>query len=141
MVGGALYFVLTSPLLWLLTAKILKGGTGLIKAFELAGLTAMISAAGGLATMTLVLLKGDIQAGFNLGLLLQRFDPASYSHQILAMCNGFTIWYLAILSLGVSKLTGRPFGAAGIWVFGFWAIVGGGLALGGAWWARVQAGL
>jgi hypothetical protein len=140
-IGGAIFFVVVSLLTWLLTAKLLKGGTGLLKAFELAGLASMVYVVGSLLTMTLVLLKGDIQAGLNLALLIERFDPTNTAHQGLAALDAVTIWYLAVLSLGASQLTHRRFGAAAIWVFGSWAIVRGGLALGSAWWAGMQAGL
>jgi hypothetical protein len=139
--GGAAFFLLISLLTWLLTAKLLKSGTGLLKCFELAGLASMVFVVGTLLTMTLVLLKGDVQSGLNLTLLLDRFRPASYAHQCLAALDAVTLWYLGILSLGASRVAGRPFGAAAIWIFGVWALVRGGLALGSAWWAGIQGGM
>lgn len=140
-IGSGLFLVVLALLLWVLASKILGGGTSLMKAFELAGLACMIHVAGSLVTLTLVLLRGDVQAGLNPGLFLESFRPADYGHQLLIMWDAVTLWYLAILSLGVSRLTGRSSRLTAAWIFGFWLVVRGALALGSAWWAGKQAGL
>jgi hypothetical protein len=139
--GGALFFVIVALLLWLLTARILRGEISLLRAFELAGLAGMIFAVGGLLTMTLVLLRGDLQAGLNLAWFLERFDATRFTHQLLAAVDAVTIWYLVVLSIGAGKLARRSSMIAAAWIFGFWVLARGGLALGSAWWAQVQAGM
>jgi hypothetical protein len=36
--------------------------------------------------------------------------------------NVFTIWYLAVLSIGLGKLANVKTGKAAIWVFGLWIV-------------------
>jgi hypothetical protein len=140
-VGAVVFFVVVALLLWLLMAVIFKGGVSASKAFELAGLAGMIFVLGSLLTMTLVLLRGDLQADLNAALFLERFDPASFTHQLVAAVNAVTLWYLAVLCVGVGRLTSRPFGMTAIWILGFWAVVRGSIAFVSAWWAQVQAGM
>jgi hypothetical protein len=140
-VGGVVFFLVVALLLWLLMAVILKGAVSAAKAFELAGLAGMIFVLGSLLTMTLVLLRGDLQADLNAALFLERFEPASFTHQLVAAVNAVTLWYLAVLCVGVGRLTSRPFGMAAIWIIGFWAVVRGSIAFASAWWAQVQAGM
>jgi hypothetical protein len=140
-VGGVVFFLVVALLLWLLMAVVLKGGVSAAKAFELAGLAGMIFVLGSLLTMTLVLLRGDLQAGLNAALFLERFEPASFTHQLLAAVNAVTLWYLAVLCVGVGRLTSRSFGMAAIWIIGFWAVVRGSIAFASAWWAQVQSGM
>ncbi len=137
--GTIIFFVILSLLIWLLTSKILKGGIPLVKAFELVGLAGMINVLGALVTMLIVLLKGSILAGPNAAILLGSFDQASYLHQFLSALGVMTIWYLVVLSIGASKLSGRTIGVAAIWIFGVWAVVRFGMAIGSAWWAQFQA--
>lgn len=136
---GGIMFLITGLLIWLLASKILKGGIGVLKAFELTGLAGMIYVVGSFLTMAVVLYKGDVTAAPNAALFLEKFDPASYAHQFLAALNVVTLWYLVVVSIGVSKLAGRSFGAGAIWVFGFWLVVRSGLAAMSAWWAQFQS--
>jgi hypothetical protein len=138
---GGIIFLLTGLLLWLLTSKILRGGISVFKAYELTGLAGMIYVVGSVLTMAVVLYRGDVTAAPNAALFLEKFDPASIAHQLLAALNVVTLWYLVVVSVGVSKLAGRSFGAGAIWVFGFWLVVRSGLAAVSAWWAQLQSKL
>jgi len=140
-IGGVVFLVILSCLLWLLTAKILGGTLSLAKAFELTGLAGTINVLGGLVTLMLVLLKGNIAAGPSAALLLGTGDQGSYLYQYLAALNVMTLWYLAVLSIGAAKLAGRSPLAAGSWIFGCWVVVRFGLATATAWWIRFQANL
>lgn len=137
--GTGIGLAVFSVLMWILMDKILKGDVSLNKSFELCGLSSMISFVGGLLTMLVVLLKGNIAAGPNAALLVPNFNQASYAHQFLGALNVMTIWYLVVLCIGASKLTRRPFGTAAFWIFGVWFVLRFGAAAGGAWWAQFQS--
>lgn len=137
--GTLIFFAVVSVLIWILAAKILKGDVSLKKCFEFVGLAAMINVLGGVITLLIVLLKGNIAAAPNAALLLGTFNPASYLHQFLATLNVITLWYMAVLSLGVSRLASRSFAVAAAWVFGVWAIIRIPLACATAWWTQFQS--
>lgn len=137
-VGTFFSMIFFALLVWLLAAKILKGDVSFMKALEVVGLSWMIGILGGLVTLCLVLIKGTMAAGPSAAFFLETFDPASSMHQLMATANIFTVWHLAILSTGVSKVTGRSFGLAAGWIFGAWLIVGGGWAVISALLARMQ---
>lgn len=129
------FFVILSLLMWVLVAKILKSDITLLKTFEMAGLASMINVLGALLTLLIVLLKGSLLAGPNAALFVGAFDQANYLHQFLSALSLVTIWYLVVLCIGASKLSGRSFGAAAAWIFGVWLVVRFGAAFGSAWWA------
>jgi hypothetical protein len=144
--AGALFgtvasLLVISGLVWVLTAKILKGDVSFLKTLELVGLAGMIPVAGGLIAMLVVLLKGDINSGANLGLLVGTLDPRNVVHQILAAVNLPTLWHNAVLSIGVSKLSGQSVLKSAAWVFGFWLVVGGAMTIASVVWANVAAAL
>lgn len=137
--GTGIGLTVFSVLLWILMDKILKGDVALNKSFELCGLTSMISFVGGIVTMLVVLLKGNIAAGPSAALLVPQFNPGSYLHQFLSAFNVMTIWYLIVLITGASKLTRRSFGSAAFWIFGVWFVLRFGTAAGSAWWTQFQS--
>jgi len=139
--GTVVSLVVISGLVWVLTAKILKGDVSFLKTLEMVGLAGMIPVAGGLIAMLIVLLKGDINSGANLGLLVGTLDPRNVGHQILAAVNLPTLWYNAVLSIGVSKLSGQPVLKSAAWVFGFWLVVRGAMTIASVVWANVAASL
>lgn len=116
-------FFLVSSLMWLLMAKFLKGELTFLRAMEVTGLAGLINVLGGLVTLFLVLLRKDLNTSPGPILLIGEFDPTSLLHQSLGALNVFTLWFLAVLALGASRLTGRSFATPAAWVFGFWLVV------------------
>ena len=139
LVGPFVFLFILAALSWLLAAKVFKGRVNFMKAFELVGLAGMINVLGGLLTMFVVLLKGDLNAAPNAALLLDSFDPANVSHQLLGALNIFTIWFMLVLAIGVSRVTGRSLGGAAGWIFGFWLVVRGVMAVGSVALAKLQS--
>lgn len=140
LVGTFVYLAFISLLVWVLADKILKGGVSFMKAFELAGLASMINVLGGLVTLWIVLIKGNVAAGPNAALFLASFDQTNVVHHFIGALNIFTLWYMAILALGVARTTGRSWLAAGSWVFGFWLVARAALAFVSAMFAKLQGG-
>lgn len=145
-IGGAIlgtifFYVVVALLMWLLTAKLLRGDVSMVKAFELTGLASMINVLAGVITMLIVLLKADINSGPNAALFLTSFDQSSYLHQLFAAFSFTTIWFNLVLAIGASKLTGRSLVASASWIFGVWFVVRFGMAAFTAWWVRFQASM
>lgn len=140
-VGTLVSLMVISGLVWVLTAKVLKGDVSFLKTLEMVGLAGMIPVAGGLITMLIVLLKGDINSGADLGLLVGTVDPRNVVHQILAAISLPTFWYNAVLSVGVSRLSGQSFAKSALWVFGFWLVVRAAMTIASVAWENMAAGL
>ena len=121
---GLFFFALV---FWLIGKFMLKGQFGYMQAVEVNGLSSMISVLGALVTMLVVLVKGNLL--FNPGpvLLVSQFDPASKIHHALAACNLTTVWWIAVLAIGLARLSGTSFAKTAALLFGIWFVIRFGL--------------
>jgi len=92
------------------------------KALEIAGLVSLITALGQLIGMQLAAYYGDILRTLSPALFLSKLDSQNKVHLILSSLNLITFWYLAIASLGLSKLCNVKFIKPALWLFGLWAV-------------------
>jgi hypothetical protein len=93
------------------------------KVMEVVGPSFMIIyVLGGIVTTLIMLAMGSLYATPGLALAISNFDPDNKLHVLLSAVNVFTIWYLAVLSIGLGKLANVKTGKAGIWVFGIWVV-------------------
>jgi hypothetical protein len=106
---------------WLIGAKLCKGPFDYMQAVEITGLTTMIAVLGSIITTFLVMARGSMFANPGPFLFINEFDPANKVHLILASLNLAIFWYIAVLALGLSKLSGMSYGKAALWLFGLWA--------------------
>jgi hypothetical protein len=89
---------------------------------EVTGLTTVISILGATISMLLVVVTGNMLMTPGPALLIQDFDPANKTHLLLSGINLTTLWYIAVLSIGLARLSGASFAKAGSWLFGIWAV-------------------
>ena len=54
---------------------------------------------------------------------MNRVTVRSVSHLSLAAFNLVTLWYIAVLAIGLARLSGASFVKAAIWIFGLWAVL------------------
>jgi hypothetical protein len=87
---------------------------------EVAALSSLIGALGGVIAMFLSLGTGNLFAGPHLGMLVKDFDITNKGHLALGAVNLFGLWQLAVLALGIAKLSGRAFGPVAIALFVLW---------------------
>jgi hypothetical protein len=120
-----------SLLLWLLAKWIFKSGLTYPKTIEMVGLCTMIGVLGGIVVMLLVVVKGNMHATLSPALLMRDFDPANKLHLVLSSLNLITLWYLGVLSVGLSRLTGKSFLTPALWIFGTWAVLRAAIILSG----------
>ena len=120
-VGSFIWLFLLALILWLIGAQALKGQFGYLKAVEVCGLSHTIGVLGGIVTMLIVVIAGNLYATLGPMLLLPNFDPAQKTHLLLAAVNLMTLWEIAVLAIGLSKLTGASFLKSALWLFLPWA--------------------
>jgi hypothetical protein len=107
--------------LWLVGTKGFKADFSYLKAVEVAGLTSMISVLDVIVKTLLILGMNNIFASPSLSLLLKQFDPQNSLHSLLAILNLMTFWRLAVLSIGLARLSRVSLAKAAVWVCGLWA--------------------
>ena len=108
-------------IVWLVGAKLLKGGFPYMKAVEVVGLANMISVLDVIVKTLLIVALGNLYAAPSLVLLVREFDPQNTVHSLLALVNVMTFWLLAVRAVGLARLSGVSFSKAALWVFGVWA--------------------
>jgi len=78
---------------------------------------------GGVVSMLLMIITSRMEATLSPALLISGFDPTNTLHACLAALNVFSFWFYGVLSLGLAKLTRKPWSQAAVWVFGAWIIL------------------
>jgi len=116
--GAGLFFV--ALVLWLLGRFVFHGQFEYMQAVEVTGLSTMIAVVGGIISMLLAVIYGDMAMTPSLILLVGHFDPNNKVHLLLTALNAMNIWWLAVLAIGLARLSGAGLAKAAVWVFGLW---------------------
>ena len=127
---GAVVFSFTwlfflSLLLWLLAWWIFKARFAYMKAVEMVGLCTMIGVLGGIVTMLIIVATGNMYMTPGPALLIRDYNLENKMHLLLSSLNLVTLWYIGVLSVGLSKLTAKSFATAAAWLYGIWLLVRG----------------
>ena len=128
-IGNSLDLFLTAGVLWLVGRSAFHAHFDYMKGVEVAGLALMITVLGAIIHMLLIVIYGNMSMTASPALLLNHFDQTNKVHLILAALNVFTLWYVAILSVGLARLSGTSFFKAAALLYSLWAI----LTLGPIW--------
>ena len=131
MVGGVAWFFAIAFGMWLLGAKILHGGYPFMQSMEMVGLTSMIGVLGGIVGMLLVVAKGNMMANLGPSLFIENINLTHKLHQVLVSCNLLTFWYMGVLAIGISRLSGARAARCAGWIFGVWALFKAGVIVSG----------
>ena len=133
-VGSFFWLFALALVLWLVGRFILKGSFAYFQALEVCGLCSMIGVLGGLMGMLLALITGNIYMTLSPALLLREFDAANPVHMGLTALNVLTFWYIAVLALGLARLSGVSWLKASLWLFIPYFLIRGGLIWLGMLW-------
>jgi hypothetical protein len=117
---GLLFLV--ALIIWLLGKYGFHGDFGYMQAVETVSLSGMIYVMGGVVSMLLAVIYGNMSMTPGPVLLVGRFDPANKVHLILSAVNLISLWYVGILALGLARLSGAGFGKSAVWLYGLWAV-------------------
>lgn len=126
-IGGLAKLFLIALLLWLLGKFAFHATFSYMHALEVAGLSLMIGALGALVTLLLVCIKGNLLANLGPSLFINNLDQTNKVHLSLAAINLMSLWQIAVLSIGLGKLSGTGWLKPAIWLFGIWAVLTFGL--------------
>jgi hypothetical protein len=131
MVGGAAWFFVMALGLWLLGAKILHGNHSFMQSLEMVGLASMIGVLSGIVGILLVVAKGTMMVNFGPSFFIENINLTNKLHQVLLSCNLLTFWYMGVLAIGLSRLSGACMAKCAGWIFGIWALIRVGTILSG----------
>lgn len=139
---GVVGLALASPfwgafVVWLVGAKIHRGGYSYAKALDVAGLANMVAVLGSVVRSLMILALGHLQAGPTPALLLREFDPFNPFHTALGMFDLFGFWVCGVRASGMAALGGPAWGRGFAWLVLIWAGLNGLMVL--AVWAVRQA--
>lgn len=135
-VGGFAWLFLVALVLWLLGRWAFKVDFPYLKAVEVVGLANMVACLGAIATTLLAVARGNMAMTVGPALFIRDFDPTNKIQLLLASLNVMTLWQIAVLSLGLAKLSRVSFAKAALGLYGLWAtsralIIFGGLGASG----------
>jgi hypothetical protein len=108
-------------IVWLVGAKLFKGSFPFMKAVEVAGLSNTISVLEAVVKTLLMLGLGNVFASPTPAMFLKEFDPQNWVHSLLTLANPMTLWFLAVVAIGLARMSGVSFAKAAVFVVGIWA--------------------
>ena len=119
-IGTFMIFIILS-LLYLLGLKIFKAQFEFTNILNVVGLAMLISAIGGLIAIVLSVIMGQL-TGVGLGLILKEEAVGEKMYALITKLDVFTIWFYAVISIGLSKIARIPMAKSVSLVFGIWII-------------------
>jgi hypothetical protein len=93
-----------------------------MKVVSVLGLASLISSLQAIVGTITAILQGKMISGPNLGLLVSDLSMGNVVHRLLMSIDPFTIWYLAVVGIGLAKISSAKVSRSLIWVFGLWVV-------------------
>jgi hypothetical protein len=122
-IASPIVFFLTVTIVWLIGRYALGTDFWYTRAMEVTGLSTMVSLLGVVVAMLLAVIFGNPSITPGPALLIPHFDPTNKVHLALSACNVFSIWWVAVLAIGVSKVSGTTFAKAAAWLYAIWIVI------------------
>ena len=107
---------------WLLGKGVMKAAAPYWKVAEVIGLALFITVLEHIVTTVLAVTMDNVFASPSLMLLVTGFSAQNSLHLLAAAMNIFTIWYLAVISIGLSRLFQRDLPKVLVLVFSLWLL-------------------
>jgi len=109
--------------LWLATKFGLKAAAGYSKFLEVSGLASLIAILGTIVLVLMMNAFDSLYASPSLALaVLDSYDSQNKLHVVMSSLNVFSIWEVAVLGLGLSKISGKSTSAGMGVAFGLWIL-------------------
>jgi hypothetical protein len=115
--GGALgmavvIFFVIPFVLWICAKLFLHFGGGYLKIVEMYGLSSIIGFLGGIVTALMMNIFGTMYASPGAWLaIMQSYNPQNFVHTIISAINVFSLWQVAIVGIGLAKVSKKETGS------------------------------
>jgi len=96
----------------------LRYGTSL----EITGLSSTVMILGSIISILTILVLDSLYATPSLAILVKEYNVDNSMHKLLSQMNIFTIWFVALLGLGLAKICNVPTMKGMIWTFGIFIV-------------------
>ncbi len=116
-------FLLIALLYWLIGKLAFKAPIGYGASLEAVGLSYMVMILGSVISVLTIFAFDSLYATPSLAIAVSPFDPNNGVHKFLSQINVFTLWFVALMGIGLSKMTDAAIMKAMIWVFGIFIII------------------
>ncbi len=107
---------------WLAGKWFFKTSTSYNKVMEVVGLSMYIMAFGTIITMITIIMKDALHATPSAAFFLNDFDQSNKLHKLYSSLDIFSIWYLTVISIGLSKIFSLSTEKGFFIAFGVWAM-------------------
>lgn len=118
----ALMFFIFTAIVFFFGRVIFKSEMSFIQSMEINGLASMIAVLGTVLTTLLTVIYGKLGMTPGLILLIGQYNPTNKLHIILSVLNLTSLWYIAVLALGLSRLSGGSWIKSAFLIFAVWAL-------------------
>jgi Yip1 domain len=109
-------------IMWLVGVKVLGGNFVYMKAVEAVGLASVISCAASIVAMLLAVIYANLAMTAGPVLLVSHYDPASKLHALLSALDVMSLWFVTVVSVALSRLSGASFLKSALWTYCIWAV-------------------
>ena len=109
-------------ILWLFGLLFLGGRFNYVKGLEITGLATMIGVLGAIVALLLLVDVGPIFSGQTPNLTVTEATLNRRGNLIAGAAEVFSIWFLVVMAVGLSRLTGKPFLRTAWLVFIYWVM-------------------
>lgn len=103
-IGPFLFFALIAGVLKLVYSVLLGGEASFKQLFSATAHAQIISAAGALITLPLILSTGNLRSALSLQLLVSGLDSDGWMYGFMNGLNLFGLWTMVVLGIGVSRI-------------------------------------
>ncbi len=115
--------LLVALIYWLIGKFVFKAPLGYGTSLEAVGLAYMTMVLGSVISILTILALDSMYATPSLALLIGQFDVNNGLHKFLSQMNIFTIWFVVLLGISLTKLADASAAKAMIWVFGLFLVI------------------
>jgi len=109
-------------LLWFIGRAFLRTRFSYLKTVEVVALAGSIVVLGAIVTALLISISGDPATRPALSFFARHLPSDNPVRLLLDTFNLFHLWTIAVLAIGLSRLSGVSFKESAIWVFGYWLV-------------------
>ncbi len=124
--GGAwlvVLFLLATLAVWLIGTSVFKAPLTFFTSLEIVGLSYMVMVLGSIVGTLTIMVFDSLYATPSPAIFIKDYQPDDLIHKLCTYLNFFTIWFVALLGLGLSKRGNVSVINGMIWMFGTYIIL------------------
>jgi hypothetical protein len=114
--------LLIALVLWLIGKFVLKAPLKYGAMLEITGLSYMVMVLGSIISILTILALDSLYATPSLAIMIKEYNVENGIHKLLSQMNIFSIWFVALLGIGLAKICNVATMKGMIWTFGIFVV-------------------